>query len=322
MAAQKEMVGTAPRARADKDRVRTRPDLPCAHTGRGGIDKTPHSLTVHLPVKIGVFHPILQEAVMANHARIVPVLLGAAVLLGLHALPANAVTQITRTFVSNNGNDGDTCAADNPCLTLNGAYLKTLAGGEINILNGGDYGNLTIGKSITIRGEGNILGVTGGSNEIVVSAASSDIVNLVGLDILGGAEGILITSAGIVSIANCHFRDLSTAIGVSATTNIFVSVKDSLFQNNSNSIVTGASAVTAKVLIDNVTVFGIGATGSGTGIIASGSHASVVVNNSTIANNGTGLFATDGASLFTYGNNRVNFNGDNGQPNQPVLTMK
>jgi hypothetical protein len=260
---------------------------------------------------------------MANHARIVPVLLGAVVLLGLHALPANATT-LTRTFISNSGNDGNTCAENNPCATLLGAYEKTSAGGEINILTGGDFGTLEIEQSMTIRGEGNILGSTSGSTQIFVSAGSSDVVNLIGLDILGigGGTGISIGQAGIVNIADCHFRDLSIAIDVESSANIFVSVKDSLMQYNTNGIYVTAVEISAKVLIDNIAVFGTGTSAGGAGITTQGAHASVVVNNSTIANNGTGLVATSGGSVFTYGNNRVNFNGDNGGPNQPVLTMK
>jgi hypothetical protein len=261
---------------------------------------------------------------MANHARIVPVLLGAVALLGLHALPANA-TLIARTFISNSGDDGNACTADNPCATLFGAYEKTSAGGEINILTGGDFGSLEIEQSLTIRGQGNTLGVTGpGSNVIDISAGSTDVVNLVGLDILanGGSNGIGISSAGIVNIADCHFRDLGTAISIQPSATTFVSVKDSLFQNNFNGIAAVSGGVTAKVLIDNVTVFGTGTTGEGNGIVADGAAVTVVVNDSTIANNETGLAALSGAKLFTYGNNRVNFNGDNGGPNQAVLTMK
>jgi len=58
------------------------------------------------------------------------------------------------SFVSSTGNDANNCTASYPCATIVGAYNKTNLGGAIHALSNGDFGSLTIGKSITIDGDG------------------------------------------------------------------------------------------------------------------------------------------------------------------------
>ncbi len=65
-----------------------------------------------------------------------------------------AQAQATRTWVSGVGDDVNPCSRTAPCKTFAGAISKTAAGGEINILDPGGYGAVTITKSITIDGVG------------------------------------------------------------------------------------------------------------------------------------------------------------------------
>ena len=100
----------------------------------------------------------------------------------LHATPAAA--QATRTWVSGVGDDVNPCSRTAPCKTFAGAISKTAAGGEINCLDSGGFGGVTITKSITIRCvgvEGGVL--VSGSNGIVINAAAADRVVLDGLDL-------------------------------------------------------------------------------------------------------------------------------------------
>ncbi len=55
---------------------------------------------------------------------------------GLYAVPAQA---LTRTFVSTAGKDTNDCDRDKPCRTFAGALVKTTRGGEIDVLDPGDY---------------------------------------------------------------------------------------------------------------------------------------------------------------------------------------
>jgi len=76
-------------------------------------------------------------------------LLGAALLIS--AIPIAPVqAQATRTWVSGVGDDANPCSRIAPCKTFAGAISKTLAGGEIDCLDPGGFGAVTITKSITI----------------------------------------------------------------------------------------------------------------------------------------------------------------------------
>src|SRR2546421_2034972 len=113
--------------------------------------------------------------------------------LGLIALtiPASASAQATRTWVSGVGDDANPCSRTAPCKTFPGAISKTAAGGEINCLDPGGFGGVTITKSITISCEIGTAGVlVSGTNAIIVSAGANDVVVLKGLDIQGLGTGL------------------------------------------------------------------------------------------------------------------------------------
>src|SRR3954464_637752 len=115
-----------------------------------------------------------------------------AMLLIALAVPTFASAQATRTWVSGVGDDANPCSRTAPCKTFAGAISKTANGGEINCLDPGGFGGLTINKTLTIKchyTEGGAL--VAGTNGIVVNATSTDNVTLKGLDIngAGGAAG-------------------------------------------------------------------------------------------------------------------------------------
>jgi len=121
--------------------------------------------------------------------------------------------QATRTWVSVNGNDANDCSRANPCRTLSGALAKSTAEGEIDILDSGDFGSVTIDKSISVISPSDVLGgiQTSTGNAITISAGPSDRVVLRGLTIEGlgaGLTGIKVLAAGSVQVENCtinHF---------------------------------------------------------------------------------------------------------------------
>ena len=159
------------------------------------------------------------------------VLLLPALVLIVLALPSSAFGQATRTWVSGVGDDANPCSRTAPCKTFAGSISKTAAGGEINVLDPGGFGGVTITKSLTIRARGNTAGVlVSGTNAIVVNAGATDRVTLDGLDINGigtGAQtsltGIKILSAGKVTILNneiYRFRAGVASVPTSATTRV------------------------------------------------------------------------------------------------------
>src|SRR6476620_9352307 len=74
--------------------------------------------------------------------------LGAIMAVSLNVGVASA--QATRTWVSGVGDDASPCSRTAPCKTFAGAISKTATDGEINCLDPGGFGQVTITKSITI----------------------------------------------------------------------------------------------------------------------------------------------------------------------------
>src|SRR5262249_40345237 len=98
-------------------------------------------------------------------------LFGALLLPLLSAAPASA--QATRTWVSGVGDAANPCSRTPPCKTFAGAISKTAPAGEINVLDPGGFGQVTITKSITIRADHVEAGVLAASGSgIVVSAGA------------------------------------------------------------------------------------------------------------------------------------------------------
>lgn len=116
-------------------------------------------------------------------ARLLPLL--------LVSLSLPALAQSTRTWVSGVGDDVNPCSRTAPCKTLAGAISKTAAGGEINALDPGGFGSVTITKAITIDLH-NTLGsvLAPGTNGINVNAGVNDVVVLRGIDVQGAGTGL------------------------------------------------------------------------------------------------------------------------------------
>src|SRR6266446_6742967 len=82
--------------------------------------------------------------------------------------------QAIRTWVSGVGDDVNPCSRTAPCKTFAGAISKTASGGEINVLDPGGFGAVTITKAITISSEGFEAGVlVSGTNGIVISVPNA-----------------------------------------------------------------------------------------------------------------------------------------------------
>jgi len=123
--------------------------------------------------------------------------LAALLFLGFVAV---AQAQATRTWVSGIGDDANPCSRTAPCKTFAGAISKTAVGGEINAIDPGGYGAVTITKSITIDGGGTFASIlAAGTTGIIVNAAPSDIVTIRNVSIDGantGTNGIRFMAGG------------------------------------------------------------------------------------------------------------------------------
>jgi hypothetical protein len=167
---------------------------------------------------------------------------------------ASAQAQATRTWVSGIGDDANPCSRTSPCKTFAGAISKTAAGGEIDALDPGGFGAVTITKALTIDGgEGQVASIlVSGTNGIVVSAGASDVVTLRNLSINGavaaspGINGVNFLSGGGLHIEHCTIFGFSgNGINVRPTTAANVSVVDTTSRDNGGSGIFGSGGGSA-----------------------------------------------------------------------------
>ena len=232
----------------------------------------------------------------------------------LFAFASPAFAQATRTWVSGVGDDVNPCSRTAPCKTFAGAISKTAAGGEINCLDPGGFGAVTIVKSITITCHYTEGGTLAGGNGIVVNAAAADVVVLRGLDIFGvnpPTNGVRFIAGGALHIEDSTIRrfNATNSFGISfqpsGVSNLFVT-RTTITQNGSGATGGGINiqptgAGVARVVIKDSLIrgnanFGISVNSTGN----SGAGIAVAVENSEISGtNGTGLAVLQGgAAIF------------------------
>jgi parallel beta-helix repeat protein len=224
-----------------------------------------------------------------------------------YVAPANA--QATRTWVSGVGDDLNPCSRTAPCKTFAGAISKTATHGEINCLDPGAFGAVTIGKALSIvcqYTEGGAL-ATLGSNDIVVNAPVDASIFLSGLDLQGantGFNGVRFIAGASLQISNCIIRNFGGANGTGISfqpggaSRLFVT--DTVISNNGNAgggagiliQPTGAGG-SARVTLDNVRVVnnnGIGIRMEGAGNTSVAGNR-INIYNSQVSGNTTGISA-------------------------------
>jgi hypothetical protein len=180
--------------------------------------------------------------------------------------------QATRTWVSGVGNDANPCSRTAPCKTFAGAISKTAEGGEIDVLDPGGFGTLTITKAITIDGThgsgfGSVLNSsTNGFNVNITTGThvNDAVVILRSIYIQGASQavspglvGINVTKVDRLFVNDCHIENQSTAgINANMTTAGALFVRDCDFENT-NTAIKGTTTV-GKILMDatNISVHG------------------------------------------------------------------
>jgi hypothetical protein len=233
----------------------------------------------------------------------------------LFAAPASA--QATRTWVSGVGDDANPCSRTAPCKTFAGAISKTATAGEIDCLDPGGFGALTITKSITIdcSAAGNIGGVlVSGTNGFVVAGGTQ--VQLIGLDFNGtttGLNGVLVNASSVnVSIIDCliyefNLASSTTGAAVAVTgTGDKVYIQNSIFRNNNAGVaVQPPAAGSASVELDHVFIDNNSTTAaaalSGSLIVGAGGVA--ILNASTLTSGSPAV--NNSGTVFSYGNNMI-----------------
>jgi len=238
--------------------------------------------------------------------------------------PANA--QATRTWVSGVGDDANPCSRTAPCKTFAGAISKTAPSGEINCLDPGGFGAVTITKAIAIICDIGTAGVlVSGTNGIVISAGTGDVVFLKGLDFEGinsGLNGISFLAGKGLYVTNCIIRGFNTnAINFApGTANASLVVQDTIVADNAGGgiLIAPTAGFHANAEMTNTqmvrSVFGLRVQDNGkatvynssassninNGILVVSTSTAAVVNlvHSVTANNGTNGIQSNGANAL------------------------
>ncbi len=216
------------------------------------------------------------------------VLLFVAIAAFVMLVPVPAEAQATRTWVSGVGDDANPCSRTAPCKTFAGAISKTAVNGEINCLDPGGFGGVTITKSMTIDCKGTF-GHT-------LNAGSTGVV--INFDSMTGG-----TDKKTVRLRHINFNGAGTGLNgvrILGTTNSAgseVFIEDCLIEGNQGSPGRGiddARVNGGKLFVTNTTV----RNNAGTGIVvlpASGStRIDVMLDHVRSENNNFGLAASNG----------------------------
>lgn len=298
-----------------------------------------------------------------------------------YAAPASAQVSQLRNWVSSAGDDANAsigCNRATPCRTFAQAVALTIPEGEINCVDAGSYGSLTIDRSITIDCTGtlgavlasgsfgirintpgvkvvlrgiSISGVTGahngirflqgasltiidslitnftsasGGNAIAFDPSTTAELHIVNTVLAKNRRGILVSPTGNGSAnvtldrvtVNDNVEGLRVLTTNSAGPGAFVVATGSTFSGNGTgmALVTPAGTNFAVAKLVNSTI----SSNTGVGLLADGPTVRADVAGSTITNNGTGVSATNGAILLSYGDNLVDRNFVDGAFTGPV----
>ena len=245
--------------------------------------------------------------------------------------------QATRTWVSGVGDDVNPCSRTAPCKTFAGAISKTAEGGEIDALDPGGFGTVTITKAIILDGGtgsgwASILsaGSTNGINVNVVSGnhVNDAVVILRHLSINGASQGLSPGTNGInfikadrLIVEDCVLENLSTTgiteSSLASTGHLWV--ENCYFDNTGTGILLGTSSgfTTAQIehcrfngLTDGVNTtttafatirdsyFGL-TSGATNGAVRAATGCQINVENSMFANNQIGVNAAGGTARIS-----------------------
>lgn len=242
-------------------------------------------------------------------------------------ISSSAQAQATRTWVSGVGDDVNPCSRTAPCKTFAGAISKTAAGGEIDALDPGGFGAVTLTKSIVLDGttgagfasilaSGGISGVN--INDSATAAPNTIVVRLRNLSINGagttlGLNGINFISGATVHVENVRIMNFSgdgIRVATSQPTRLIVQDTTITDCGSDGMEMAGTNTGNDAVSIDRASI-----TRCGNGVKIS-NRASIAISNSVLSlNNATvssaavlASSAVAGGAIIDLENCQVNFN--------------
>lgn len=238
-------------------------------------------------------------------------LLSAGLLAGVLGAAGAAEAQVSRVFVSVNGNDANNCASQStPCRTISGGITQVDAEGEVIILDSGSYAGGAITKAVKVNTAPGVVAFSGLSFTINPGAGKTVVLRGITIKAVtpGSGFGISHTSGNLV-VENCVIDGWFNGINSNAGSGGRLSIDNSTFRNNFNgsspndgksiALLAGTGSV-SNVHVSNTDGIGIRVLGG-----------TLTLSNSVIVQNGTGLLQASSGVLVSMLNNVVEGNTTN-----------
>jgi hypothetical protein len=236
--------------------------------------------------------------------KLKPILAAALFVAAFIATAPSAHAQATRTWVSGVGSDANPGSRTAPDKTFAGAYSLTADGGEIDALDPGGFGAITLSKAMTLDGCASHAGVlvSGTPGIVIDDTTPGDTIILRRLDIdgvsgigagFGGTTGVSIIAASNVVIEDCDIYGFTQyAVKVAPSANCNVVIKDCTFTNlGIGGVINAGTAGSVSISIRHTEI-------SGTPIGIEASFGVTQVSDSEITNCSTyGLDSETGGTL-------------------------
>lgn len=217
----------------------------------------------------------------------------AAVAFGL-LISATAHAQLFRSYVASTGNDANPCTLQAPCRLLGPALTAVMDGGEIWMLDSGNFNSSTVNvtKSVTI------LAVPGALGSVVATNGPAFRINTAGVKVAlrnlvimplpnAGAQGGITMSAGAgLTVDNCLVANMP-GNGIAVNTDATVRITDTTIRGNGGVGVLLQNG--ARATITRAMIRGNGPQGIFAYVTTAGTYTSVDIAESTIDTNSAGL---------------------------------
>lgn len=205
--------------------------------------------------------------------------------------PAAYAVDATRTWISGVGDDANPCSRTAPCKTWAGALSKTTDNGEVDALDPGGFGAVTISKGITLDGGGFASTLHPGQVGVNVNAPANADVVLRNMSINGG-------SIDPAPASGCPYTSTN---GVRVNSARSVRIENSIIGNDGQAAVSVVpTAASPLVVLDNVAI----RNGCGAGVDLAPTltgTASAFIRNSSISRTQTGLRVGQGGHAWLTG---------------------
>lgn len=194
---------------------------------------------------------------MNRHHSVAVLLAG---LLASFAASDAGAQQLDRVFVSQrSGGDKSGCGGiDKPCATFSFAATRALAGGRVMVLDSGEYGSVTITKSLTIEAPEGVFALTSrptapSRSAVEVDAGVDGVVTLRGLTMSSNpilpsvGYGVQLLTGRVLHVEKCTFDGFSTGgvsvVPFSGEHDIFIT--GSVFRGNGDGVTFGQAGTSS-----------------------------------------------------------------------------